>query len=271
MLGILAGLLGLSSPFPRVSAAETATSASASSAALPADKPVVIADLKLRLMPIPAGSFTMGSSSGELGHRPDETPHQVTLTEPFWIGATGVTQAQYEAVMGTNPARFKGPDLPVETVNWDESMDFCRKLTERERAAGRLPAGFAYTLPTEAQREYACRAGTSGPYAGEINAIAWYSGNSDEQPHAVGQKQPNAWGLYDMQGDVWEWCSDWYGNYPRTDVTDPTGPAKGDSRVYRGGAWFHSADLCRSAYRYKMEPSYRGSLLGLRIVLVRVP
>jgi formylglycine-generating enzyme required for sulfatase activity len=222
-------------------------------------------------MPIPAGSFTMGSSSGELGHRPDETPHQVTLTQPFWIGATGVTQAQYEAVMGTNPSRFKGPDLPVETVNWDESMDFCRKLTERERAAGRLPAGFAYTLPTEAQREYACRAGTSGPYAGEINAIAWYSGNSDEQPHAVGQKQPNAWGLYDMQGDVWEWCSDWYGNYPRTDVTDPTGPAKGDSRVYRGGAWFHSADLCRSAYRYKMEPSYRGSLLGLRIVLVRVP
>ena len=222
-------------------------------------------------MPIPAGSFTMGSPSSELGHRPDETPHRVTLTQSFWIGATGVTQTQYEAIMGANPSRFKGPDFPVDTVNWDESREFCRKLTERERAAGRLPAGFAYTLPTEAQREYACRAGTGGPFAGEVNAISWYSGNSDEQPHAVARKQPNAWGLYDMQGNLWEWCLDWYGNYPRTDVTDPTGPAKGDSRVYRGGAWFHSADLCRAAYRYKMEPAYRGSLLGFRIVLVRVP
>jgi formylglycine-generating enzyme required for sulfatase activity len=245
-------------------AAETA-------APLPANQPVVIADLKLRLMPIPAGTFTMGSPSSELGHRSDEPPHRVTLTQPFWIGATGVTQAQYEAVMAANPSRFKGPDLPVDSVTWDESVEFCRKLTERERAAGRLPAGFAYALPTEAQREYACRAGTGGAYAGEINEISWYSGNSDEKPHPVAQKQPNAWGLYDMQGNLWEWCSDWYGNYPRSDVTDPTGPAKGDSRVYRGGAWFHSADLCRSAYRYKTDPGFRGSLLGFRIALVRTP
>lgn len=269
-LSALAGAaIALVAMFPAGAFAQTPPAAAAA-ASLPTDQPIVIADLKLRLMPIPAGSFTMGSPSSELGHRPDETPHHVTLTQPFWIGATGVTQAQYEAIMGANPARFKGPELPVETVSWDESVDFCRKLTERERTAGRLPAGFAYTLPTEAQREYACRAGSGGPFAGEVNAISWYSGNSDEQPHAVAQKQPNAWGLYDMQGNLWEWCSDWYGNYPRTDVTDPTGPAKGDSRVYRGGAWFHSADLCRAAYRYKMEPAYRGSLLGFRLALTRI-
>jgi len=155
----------------------------------------------------------------------------------------------------------------VETVSWDEAMAFCRKLTERERAAGRLPAGHSYTLPTEAQREYACRAGTTGRYAGELNAIAWFSGNSDEKAQPVARKQPNAWGFYDLQGNIWEWCRDWYGHYPSEPVTDPTGPANGSQRVYRGGAWFHSADLCRSAYRYRMEPSYRGSLLGFRIAL----
>ncbi|MES1166570.1 MAG: formylglycine-generating enzyme family protein [Pseudomonadota bacterium] len=218
-------------------------------------------------MPVSAGSFMMGSPVSESGHRADETAHPVTLTKPFWLGRTPVTQAQYEAVMGNNPARFKGADFPVETVSWEEAMTFCRKLTERERAAGRLPEGFVYTLPTEAQREYACRAGTGGRYAGELEAIAWYSGNSDEQAHAVAQKQPNAWGLFDMQGNVWEWCLDWYGDYREGKAIDPTGPAKGDGRVYRGGAWFHSGDLCRSAYRYKLAPTERGSLLGFRVAL----
>lgn len=231
------------------------------------EKPYIIPGLALTLQPIPAGSFMMGSPVSEIGHREDETAHAVTLTKSFWLGRTPVTQAQYEAVMGANPARFKGADFPVETVSWEEAMAFCRRLTERERAAGRLPAGFSYTLPTEAQREYACRAGTGGPYAGELNAIAWYSGNSEDQAHAVGQKQPNAWGLCDMQGNVWEWCADWYGNYPEGRATDPTGPARGDSRVYRGGAWFHSAELCRSAYRYKLDPGSRGSLLGFRVAL----
>ncbi len=232
-------------------------------------KPFTLTALGLTLVPIPAGSFTMGSPVSEIGHRPDEAAHGVTLTKSFWLGKTPVTQAQYESVMGRNPARFKGADFPVESISWEEAMTFCRKLTERERAAGRLPAGLVYTLPTEAQREYACRADTGGRYAGELDAIAWYSGNSDEQAHAVAQKQPNAWGLYDMQGNIWEWCLDWYGNYPAGPVTDPTGPAQGDSRVYRGGAWFHSADLCRSAYRYKLAPDGTGSLLGFRIALSR--
>jgi formylglycine-generating enzyme required for sulfatase activity len=230
-------------------------------------KPFTVPSPSLTLVPVSAGTFMMGSPVSEYGHREDETAHPVTLTKPFWLGRTPVTQAQYEAVMGNNPARFKGPDFPVETVSWEEAMTFCRKLTERERAAGRLPEGFVYTLPTEAQREYACRAGTGGRYAGELDAIAWYSGNSDEQAHAVGQKQPNAWGLFDMQGNVWEWCLDWYGDYPDGKATDPTGPAKGDGRVYRGGAWFHSGDLCRSAYRYKLAPTDRGSLLGFRVAL----
>ncbi|MEO5958340.1 MAG: SUMF1/EgtB/PvdO family nonheme iron enzyme, partial [Opitutaceae bacterium] len=207
----------------------------------------------------------------ESGRHRDETLHRVTLTRPFWLGKTPVTQAQYEAVMGSNPAHFKdqGSNLPVESVSWEDAMNFCRKLTEHERSAGRLPANLAFTLPTEAQREYACRAGTAGRYAGELNAIAWYSGNSDERPQPVARKQANAWGLFDMQGNIWEWCLDWYDSYPDPEqpVADPTGPARGSRRVYRGGAWFHSADLCRSAARFKVEPAYRGSLLGFRIAL----
>jgi len=233
-------------------------------------KPYLNPALKLELATIPAGSFVMGSSYLDSSRRDDEVLHRVILTRSFWLGRTPVTQAQYEAVMGTNPSHFKGSDFPVETVSWDDAMTFCRKLTEQERAAGRLSAGFAFTLPTEAQREYACRAGTDGRYAGPLNEIAWYSGNSDERVHAVGEKQPNAWGLYDMQGNVWEWCADWYGNYEAEAANDPAGPARGRSRVYRGGAWFHSADLCRSSARFKTEPDYRGSLLGFRIALVGV-
>ena len=116
--------------------------------------------------------------------------------------------------MGSNPSRFKGSNLPVEQVSWNDAMVFCRKFTERERAAGRLPKGYVYTLPTEAQWEYARRAGTTGAYAGDLNAMGWHSGNAGKKTHSASQKQPNAWGLYDMHGNVWEWCSDWYGDYP---------------------------------------------------------
>jgi formylglycine-generating enzyme required for sulfatase activity len=244
---------------------------SSSAVAAPqAGQAFVIPGLDLEMAPVAAGRFAMGSPYSESGRNSDEVLHLVTLTRPFWLGRTPVTQAQYEALIGKNPARFKGTDFPVESVSWEEAMTFCRKLTERERAAGRLPEGYVYTLPTEAQREYACRAGTGGPYAGQLSAIAWFSSNSDEQPHAVAKKQPNAWGFYDMQGTIWEWCFDWYGSYPEEKVTDPTGPERGTSRVYRGGAWFHSADLCRSAYRYKMAPDERGSLLGFRVALSAV-
>ncbi len=270
LLPLVAMLAALDGGRRAVAASETSPAPPPVAASVPqAGQPHTIPDFGLILLPVKAGKFTMGSPYSESGRRDDEIEHTVTLTRPFWLGRTPVTQGQYQRLMGTNPSRFKdqSPDLPVETVSWDEAMDFGRILTERERAAGRLPAGYRYTLPTEAQREYACRAGTTGRYAGDLNAIAWYSGNSDEKPQPVAAKQPNAWGFYDLQGNIWEWCRDWYGNYPSEPVTDPTGPANGSQRVYRGGAWFHSADLCRSAYRYRIEPSYRGSLLGFRLAL----
>lgn len=260
-LPVLLLRLGCGEPMAAVAAGQAAASS------IETGKPVVISEIGLELMPVPAGTFMMGSPYSESGRRDDETAHVVVLSRPFWVGRTPVTQAQYEAVMGNNPSHFKQADFPVESVTWDEATTFCAKLTERAQAAGRLPEGYIYRLPTEAQREYACRAGTGGRYAGELNAIAWHNGNSDEKPQPVGKKQPNAWGLYDMQGNVWEWCADWYGSYPSEKVTDPTGPARGGARVYRGGAWFHSVDLCRSAYRYRLAPDNRGSLLGFRVVL----
>ena len=148
---------------------------------------------------IPAGNFTMGSPESEVGHYNDEGPQtQVTLSQGFWLGKTPVTQGQYQAVMGNNPSCFAaaGADAPVEQVSWDDAMAFCQKLTEQERTAGHLPEGYALTLPTEAQWEYACRAGTTGPYAGDLDGMAWYNKNSDNTTHPVGTKQPNACLLY---------------------------------------------------------------------------
>jgi formylglycine-generating enzyme required for sulfatase activity len=199
---------------------------------------------------IPAGTFTMGSPLDEPGRKSDEVQHQVTITKPFWLGQTGVTQAQYEAVMGTNPSHFKGSNLPVETVSWEDAMAFCKKLTDQELAGGRLLVGYHYTLPTDAQREFACRAGTTGAYAGDLDSIGWYNGNSAFQAHSVGQKQPNAWGLYDMHGNVWEWCLDWYGAYPNGSVTDPAGPTSGTNRNV---------------------PGLRNNDLGFRLALSSVP
>ncbi len=150
-------------------------------------------------------------------------------------------------------------------------MEFCRKLTQQERAAGRLPEDWEYTLPTEAQWEYACRAGTTGAWAGELDAMAWYAKNSGNTTHPVGQKQPNAWGLYDMHGNVWEWCRDWYADkLPGGAVTDPVGAASGAFRVYRGGGWWLPADYCRSAYRNWSSPGDRGNDVGFRLALSAV-
>jgi formylglycine-generating enzyme required for sulfatase activity len=182
-----------------------------------------------------------------------------------------VTQGQWEALMGSNPSNFKGADLPVEQVSWTEAMEFCRKLTERERAAGRLPEGYAYTLPTEAQWEYACRAGTTGNYAGDLNSMGWYAHNSGNMTHHVGQKQANAWGLFDMHGNVWEWCLDWYSIYPGGSVTDPIGPSSGTNRVNRGGSWSYTALSCRSATRSWYAPGTRLNTLGFRVALAPSP
>jgi len=228
----------------------------------------------IKLVLITPGTFLMGSPSGEKDRSSDEGPQtQVTLTKFYWLGATGVTQGQYQAVMGNNPSDFKnvGADAPVENVSWNDAMAFCRKLTEREKAVGRLPEGYVYTLPTEAQWEYACRAGTTGARYGNLDDIAWYFGNSGNTTHPVGQKQPNAWGLSDMIGNVWQWCSDWYGTYPGGSVSDPIGPASGPDRVRRGGSWSGTAGNCRSAIRAWLAPGYRFNFLGFRLALSSVP
>jgi len=215
---------------------------------------------------IPAGEFTMGSPASEAGRSNDETQHHVRISKPFLMATTMVTQGQWQKVMGNNPSNFKGDDnLPVETVTWDDAVDFCKKLSEKE--------GLKYRLPTEAEWEYACRAGTTTEYNtgdGEdaLKEGGWYSGNSDQKTHPVGQKKPNAWGLYDMHGNVWQWCSDWYGDYPGADASDPQGVDNGSARVLRGGCWFNNPDCCRAAFRYWLHPDDRFIYNGFRVVVV---
>ena len=238
---------------------------------------------QLDMIWIKPGTFMMGSPEYELGRFDEEIQHQVILTQGYWLGKYEVTQAQYEAVMGTNPSYFKGADLPVEQVSWYDATNFCAKLTASEKAAGRLPSGYAYTLPTEAQWEYACRAGTTTAFNNGTNIeteyqsecpnldpLAWYRHNSGSKTHPVGQKQPNAWGLYDMHGNVWEWCLDWYRAYPTTAVTDPVGPSTGSIRVLRGGSWHDYASLCRSAFRYRIDPDGSYYSYGFRVALAPV-
>lgn len=219
------------------------------------------------------GTFTMGSANDEPERNKAEGPRMtVTLTKGYWLGKTEVTQAQYKAITGTNPSTHKnvGPQAPVERVSWLDAMEFCRKLTARERAAGRLPEGYAFTLPTEAQWEYACRAGTTEAYAGEPNGMAWCNGNSGGTTHPVATKQPNAWGFYDMAGNVLEWCLDWYGDYPGGTVTDPTGPSRGYYRTARGGSWRTDVRLGRSAARAGGSAGRLDYTLGFRLALAAV-
>lgn len=223
--------------------------------------------VELKFALIPAGEFLMGSAGGESDRRSDEGPqHQVKLTQPFYMLTTEVTQQQYSQIMGTNPSKFKGTENPVETVSWNDAVEFCRKLSEK--------AERQISLPTEAQWEYACRAGTNTRFCfGEddqlLGSYSWYQGNSNSQTHAVATKQPNAWGLYDMHGNVWEWCSDWYdGNYYSSSPSvDPNGPSSGSSRVLRGGSWYANPVYCRSAYRSGIAPDNRDCSRGFRVVL----
>jgi sulfatase modifying factor 1 len=213
-----------------------------------------------RMRWISPGTFTMGSPPGE-AHRLDvESPHQVTLTRGFWLGDSACTQAMWQGVMGSNPAHFTGdPQRPVEQVSWEDVQLFMARFNG-------VVAGGGFGLPSEAQREFACRAGTTGPFAGPaLDAIAWHKGNSGQQTHAVKQKTPNAWGLYDMHGNVWEWCADIYAPYPLAAVTDPTGPPSGSVRVFRGGSWHYEGWGCRSANRSWDKPEFRGFVLGFRL------
>ena len=217
----------------------------------------------------------MGSPSNEPGRDSDEGPqHQVRLTRPFYMQTTEVTQAQWETVMGNNPSYFSGcPTCPVENVSWNDVQEFITKMNARGEGT--------YSLPTEARWEYAARAGsTTAFYNGDItelecgydpnlDAIGWYCYNSGSKTHAVAGKAPNAWGLYDMSGNVWEWCSDWFASdyYSNSPPDDPQGPSTGASRVFRGGSWLISARRCRSADRDYGPPDSRPSYFGFRLAL----
>ena len=236
---------------------------------------------------IPAGTATIGSGPNEIDRDEDEGPPAIAIiTRPFWMAKYPVTQGDYLAVMGQNPSFFNGVrdwpapgtdygvDLsrPVEQVTWEDAVAYCNTLTEREREASRLPEGCVYRLPTEAEWEYACRAGTTtrfsfgnDPNYAALTDHAWIITNSNSQTQPVGQKLPNPWGLYDMYGNVWEWCLDSYGPYPGGTVVDPRGPETGSARVIRGGTWSNAAAWCRSANR----DTPRGATydFGFRVVL----
>jgi formylglycine-generating enzyme required for sulfatase activity len=205
--------------------------------------------VKIVMCWIPPGEFLMGNADDE-DDVDDSIQHKVKITQGFWLAKTQTTQAQWQAVMGNNPSLFKGRNLPVEQVKWN---DVCGNDTRSGGFLGKLnqfsTVGGRFDLPTEAQWEYACRAGTSGEYAGDLDQMGWYGDNAGRETNPVGQKKPNAWGLHDMHGNVVEWCADWWGSYDLNVVEDPTGPATGWSRVSRGGGWQDYEDDCRSASR----------------------
>jgi formylglycine-generating enzyme required for sulfatase activity len=218
-------------------------------------RPKPSAALKMEFVQIPAGEFEMGSNDGNADEKP---VHRVSISRPFEMGRYEVTQAQWEAVMGTNPSHFKDSSRPVESVPWEDVQRFLNTLNDKKD-------GYRYRLPTEAEWEYAARAGAAAGPAGNLDAVAWYQANAGGQTHPAGQKKPNAWGLYDMLGNVWEWCADWYGAYPATPVTDPIGPSQGPGRVVRGGSWVSAAKYIRATSRYGGAPG-RPYITGFRCV-----
>lgn len=221
---------------------------------------------------IPAGSFIMGSLSRKPGTESNEEQYRVTISKPFYMQTTEVTRGQWNAVMGTQPWSGKrcvrdNPECPAVYVSWNDCQEFIRRMNQKE-------GGNKYHLPTEAQWEYACRAGSTtrfcfGDSDSTLGDYAWYDDNASafgqDYSHRVGTKKANAWGLYDMHGNVWELCQDWYGRYPLGHVIDPMGPSSGPFRVIRGGSWCSSASQCQSAYRDFYAPRGRYSSLGFRL------
>ncbi len=211
---------------------------------------------------LPAGEFQMGSNNGYDNERP---VHRVVISSPFQMGKCAVTQGQWQSVMGFNPSYFKGDDLlPVEQVSWEDIQQFVARLNARND-------GFRYRLPTEAEWEYAARTGQNGDRANGIDELAWYAVNSGGKTHPVGTKSPNAWGLHDMFGNVWEWMQDCYdpNSYSNSTAQDPSGPPAGAARTHRGGAWGSAADFCRSGFRIGCQADARYNITGFR--LVRTP
>ena len=220
--------------------------------------------ISIEMVLIPAGKFVMGSPKKEKGRYDDETQHEVTLTKPYYMGKYEVTQEQWESVMGKNPSDTKGAKLPVTDVSWNDCQEFIKKLNKKTDGG--------YRLPTESEWEYACRAGTTTAYSFGDKITpkdANYSDSKIDKPVAVGSYKPNAFGLYDMHGNVWEWCENWYGDYPAGAVTDPKGPATGKYRVLRGGSFDYYVSEARSSNRVNLTPSNRLFDFGFR--LARTP
>ena len=220
----------------------------------------------LKLVLIPAGKFNMGSPDGEKDRSTDEGPqHEVTISKPFYMAATELTQEQFGVFMWPNPSSFVDPTRPLDQVSYDDAIEYCKKATAK--------TGKTFRLPTEAEWEYACRAGgkTRFDYGDDDSVLAdhaWYKENGDSKTQPVGQKKANAWGLYDMHGNVWEWCADYHGDYDaKANNTDPQGPATGTSRLLRGGSWRCDPRLCRSAYRFINTPDLRCTDFGFRVIV----
>ena len=237
-------------------------------------------DVSLEMIKVKAGSFMMGSPEDEIGRDSDETLHKVTLTQDYWLGKFSVTEAQFKAVMKYSPSG-SSPLLPVFNVDWNVANDFCTRLNKKFK--DKLPAGYQFALPTEAQWEYACRAGTTTAYCWGNSCNGIEANCNGDHPCGTGCKGPNLgwctnvgsyapndWGFYDMHGNVCEWCRDWKGDYDEGEVTDPIGPLAGSRRVKRGGYWNYYAQCCRSAYRDSSEPTSVGCYLGLRLALVPI-
>jgi formylglycine-generating enzyme required for sulfatase activity len=231
----------------------------------PQGKKELTNSLGMQFVLIPAGTFMMGSGLAEDGDEDEHPQHRVTLSRPFYLQTTPVTQGQWQGLMGENPSYFQegGEDCPVENISWDHAQEFIKKLNQKEKTD-------QYRLPTEAEWEYACRAGSTQSYCfgdreAELGQYAWYADNSQMSTHPVGRLKPNAWGLYDLHGNVYEWCRDWFGEYPPGPVTDPEGPSAGEYRVLRGGSWDGEAGDVRSAYRHRLTPGYRYGHEGLRV------
>ncbi len=239
----------------------------------------------LQMLWCPPGAFHMGSPENEKSRDFDEVLREVTLTNGFWLGKHEVTQGQWEKVMGTNPSHFKGSQLPVEKISWDEANAFCEKLTEHERTAGRLHKEQAYQLPTEAQWEYACRAGTrtAWTFGDSPSGLSRYANFSDKKSNLQGADNEyddgfeftapvasysaNAWGFHEMHGNVFEWCKDWYGKHTSDAVVNPVGPSIGKERIFRGGSWALPGVFTRSARRDKNQSILKSGFLGFRLCL----
>ena len=223
----------------------------------------------MKLSLIPPGEFVMGSPKSEAGREHGETQHLVKIPRPFRLSRFEVTQQQYESVRGAAPSHFKGAYNPVEGVSWRDAVEFCRRLSARREE---IAAGRVYRLPTEAEWEYACRAGTTTAYSfgnqeNDLVSYGWFKGNANGTTHPVGQGKPNAFGLYDLHGNVWEWCQDRYGTYPSGPASDEAGPRSGSYRVRRGGSWINGTGRLRSAYRRNFAPDVCNFELGFRVAL----